>query len=67
MPILANVLLTTQDNRLLIAATDLEVELVAETEVEVENTRGNHDTGTQAARHMQGSARRSHGRIERCW
>ena len=36
MPILANVLLTTQDNRLLIAATDLEVELVAETEVEVE-------------------------------
>ena len=36
MPILANVLLTTQDNRLCIAATDLEVELVAETEVEVE-------------------------------
>ena len=36
MPILANVLLTTQENRLHIAATDLEVELVAETEVEVE-------------------------------
>ena len=36
MPILANVLLTTQDSRLQVAATDLEVELVAETEVEVE-------------------------------
>lgn len=36
MPVLANVLLTTQDNRLHIAATDLEVELVAETEVEAE-------------------------------
>ena len=36
MPILANVLLTTRENRLYIAATDLEVELVAETEVEIE-------------------------------
>ena len=37
MPILANVLLTTRENRLLIAATDLEVELVAETEVKIES------------------------------
>lgn len=36
MPILANVLLTTQDNCLNVAATDLEVELLAETEVEAE-------------------------------
>ena len=36
MPILANVLLTTKDDRLNLAATDLEVELVADTEVSVE-------------------------------
>ncbi len=36
MPILANVLLTTHEDRLRVAATDLEVELVAETEVKVE-------------------------------
>lgn len=35
MPILGNVLLTTKDNRLRIVATDIEVELAAETEVEV--------------------------------
>ena len=64
MPILANVLLTTQDSRLQVAATDLEVELVAETEVEVETPRRNHRTWAQAARHLQGSARGSQCRIE---
>jgi DNA polymerase-3 subunit beta len=36
MPILANVLLTVRDGRLLITATDLEVELVAASEVSVQ-------------------------------
>ena len=37
MPILANVLLSARDNRLSIAATDLEVELLAETEITTES------------------------------
>ena len=37
MPILSNVLLIAQDGRLSVTATDLEVELVAQAEVEVEN------------------------------
>lgn len=36
MPILANVLLVAKDGQLLVTATDLEVELVANTDVEVE-------------------------------
>ena len=36
MPILANVLLVARDGQVAITATDLEVELVATTEVEVE-------------------------------
>ena len=38
MPILANVLLTVRDGRLLITATDLEVELVAASEVSVQQS-----------------------------
>jgi DNA polymerase-3 subunit beta len=38
MPILANVLLVAKDGQLAVTATDLEVELVASTEVEVEGT-----------------------------
>jgi DNA polymerase-3 subunit beta len=38
MPILSNVLLTVEKNRLRVTATDLEVEMVAEAEVDVENT-----------------------------
>lgn len=38
MPILANVLLSVRDGRLAITATDLEVELVAATEVNVQQT-----------------------------
>ncbi|MCH8100159.1 MAG: DNA polymerase III subunit beta [Proteobacteria bacterium] len=37
MPILSNVLIIAQDGRLSVTATDLEVELVAQAEVEVEN------------------------------
>lgn len=37
MPILSNVLLIAQDGQLSVTATDLEVELVAQAEVEVEN------------------------------
>ena len=37
MPILANVLLVAKDGQVSVTATDLEVELVADTEVEVEN------------------------------
>jgi DNA polymerase-3 subunit beta len=38
MPILANVLLVAKDNGVAVTATDLEVELVAKTEVEVEGS-----------------------------
>ena len=38
MPILANVLLSAQEDRLKVAATDLEVELLAETDVVAETT-----------------------------
>ena len=37
MPILANVLLVAKDGRLAVTATDLEVELVASAEVDVES------------------------------
>ena len=37
MPILGNVLLAAQENRLSITATDLEVELLAEVELEVDS------------------------------
>ena len=56
MPILANVLLTAREDRLRIAATDLEVELVAETEVESGNPRGNHGAWAEAARYLQGAS-----------
>ena len=36
MPILANVLLAAKDGRVAVTATDLEVELVADAEVEIE-------------------------------
>ncbi len=38
MPILSNVLLSVQDSKLSVTATDLEVEMVAETEVKVDAT-----------------------------
>ena len=37
MPILSNVLLIARDGRLSVTATDLEVELVAQAEIEAEN------------------------------
>ncbi len=57
MPILANVLVTAKGGKLSITATDLEVELVATSDVDVQ--RGGEITipGTQAARHLPCAAR----------
>ena len=37
MPILSNILITVENNSMIVAATDLEVELVTKTDANVEN------------------------------
>ena len=48
MPVLANVLLGVRQGQLSITATDLEVELVASTEVAVQDSRRHHRSGPQS-------------------
>ena len=49
MPILSNVLLAARGGKLSVTATDLEVEMVAEAEIDSQTDRRDHGTGTQAA------------------
>ena len=64
MPVLANVLLRARDGQLLDHGTDLEVELVASTEVTVQQRRRHHGAGAQAPGYLAGAARE--GRGDRC-
>ena len=58
MPILANVLLVGRGEQLSITATDLEVELVASTNVSLQQAGEITAAGTQVARHLCGHCRR---------
>ena len=57
MPILSNVLLVARDGELAVTATDLEVELVAHTAVDVEAGGEITVSGEKAARYLQGASR----------
>ena len=56
MPVLANVLLSARDNRLSITGTDLEVELVATSNVTRAAGRGHHVPGRKLLDIFQGAA-----------
>ena len=61
MPVLANVLLTARDGQLSMTATDLEVELVAHAEVDVESPGEITVPGTKATGYLSCVERRSLG------
>ena len=61
MPILSNVLIIAKEGRVSITATDLEVELVAEADVNTDRRRRDNGIRSQAPRHLScatGRARR---------
>ena len=66
MPILSNVLMIARDGRLSVTATDLEVELVAQAEVETD-TGGEITVSGKAVGYLSGLARRLRDRREPEW